>query len=611
MLCPIGSKHGARPRINCNAYYGPMYSPTRRAIDHLSRLTTMTAAAALLVTLPGAVDADQEEAGDATATPAATPAYRQANTVAVLSIRDEINQVTLRSLERRVRLAKRHGAEAIVLEIDTPGGAVLATLDILHLIRTEAPPNTVAWINPKAYSAGTLIALACREIVVVPDAAFGDSAPISVWGPLPQAERAKQEAPILTEVIDSARRNHYDEKLVQAFVSVGVELWLIENQETGAQIFADREEYRLVFGEAPPDQITPVAPPSPQPGNQVIPQVAPQVAPWFEYLAPVDGVPVDPEELKRQIEFEQDLPSSRPLLTEADRGKWRLIRQVVPNDRLLVVKPAEAISYGLAAAVIANDEQLKAYFGAHTLLRYDRSWSESLVRFLTNPIVMGVLILIFVVCLLIELAAPGVGVFGATAFVSLLVLIGAPWLAGMAQWWEIVLIMLGLLLVAAELFVIPGFGVAGILGALCLLVGLVGTFVSGDLRTPTGQSELVVGLVATLTSLFAAGVVLWLVTKQMETLPILGKLVLKTELGAADRGEGAGLGLLEAMGQARRALEPGDLGVAATDLRPAGRASFQGRPVDVKSVSTYIERGTPVRVVSVGRFVIEVEETER
>jgi membrane-bound ClpP family serine protease len=531
--------------------------------------------------------------------------------VAVLSIRDEIDRVTLRSLERRVRQAERDGAEAIVLEIDTPGGAVLATLDILHLIRTEAPANTVAWINPKAYSAGTIIALACREIVVAPDAAFGDSAPISRLGPLPQAERAKQEAPILAEVIDSARRNHYDEKLVQAFVSVGVELWLIENKATGVQVFVDREEYRLVFGDDPPDQITPVALPSPQPGGQIVPPVARQVAPLFQYFAPVDTMPVDPEELKRQIEFEQDLPSSRPLLTEADSGKWRLVRQVVPNDRLLVVKPAEAISYGLATTVIANDDQLKAYFGAHTLLRYDRSWSESLVRFLTNPIVMGVLILIFVVCLLIELAAPGLGVFGATAFVSLLVLIGAPWLAGMAQWWEIMLIMLGLLLVAAELFVIPGFGVAGISGALCLLVGLIGTFVTGDVRTPTGQSELVVGLVATLTSLFAAAVVLWLVARQMETLPILGKFVLKTELGAADMGDGAGLGLLEAMGHAHRALELGDLGVAATDLRPAGRANFQGRPVDVKSVSTYIERGSPVRVVSVGRFVIEVEETKR
>ena len=588
-----------------------MQGLTIRDSGRPSRLTKVFAFAALSVALAGLVAGEQDGPGvDATISPTATPAYRQANTIAVLSIRDEINQVTLRSLERRVRLAERHGAEAIVLEIDTPGGAVLATLDILHLIRTEAPTNTVAWINPKAYSAGTIIALACREIVVVPDAAFGDSAPVSILGPLPQAERAKQEAPILAEVIDSARRNHYDEKLVQSFVSVGIELWLLENQETGSQIFVDRKEYSLVFGEDPPDQITSVTPPSPQPGDPTPPQVAPQVAPWFEHVVPVSGMPVDPEALKRQIEFEQDLPSSRPLLTEADRGEWRLVKQVVPSDRLLVVKPAEAISYGLAAKVIANEEQLKAYFGAQTLLRYDRSWSESLVRFLTNPIVRGVLIVIFLICFLFELGAPGLGVFGATAAVSLLVLLGAPYLAGMAQWWEIMLIMLGLVLVAAELFVIPGFGVAGISGAVCLLVGMVGTFVTGDISTPTGQSELVVGLTATLTSLFAAGIVVWLVARQLESIPVLGKLVLKTELGATDSAQGAGLGLLEAMGRGRRALEPGDVGVAATDLRPAGRASFEGRPVDVKSVSTYIERGSPVRVVSVDRFVIEVEETQ-
>ena len=559
---------------------------------------------ALIIWAGGTARADDPQA---TGSPVATPAYRQANTVAVLTIRDAIDQVTLRSLERRVRQAKRNGAEAIVLDIDTPGGEVLATRDITHLIRTEAPANTVAWVNPNAYSAGTIIALACREIVVAPDAAFGDSAPISPFMSLPQAERAKQEAPILTEVIDSARRNHYDEKLVQAFVSVGVELWLLEHVDTGDQIFVDREEYRLVFSEEPPLQITPVAPPP----SATDVQVVPQVRPLFELFMPVDTQPIDPEELKRQIEFEQELPSSRPVLTATDAGKWRLIRHVVPNDRLLVVKPADALAFGLATTVIANDDQLKAYFGAQTLLRYDRSWSESLVRFLTDPIVRSVLIVIFIICLLIELAAPGMGVFGATAFVALLVLLGAPWLAGMAQWWEIALIAAGLLLVGVELFVIPGFGVAGIVGAVCVLVGLVGTFVSGDVRTPTGQSELLVGLTATLTSLFASAVVIWLVARQMETLPILGKFVLKTELRSPETSEASAVGLLAAMEQSRRTLEPGDLGVAATDLRPAGRANFNGRPVDVKSVSAYIERGTQLRVVSVGRFVIEVEELAR
>ena len=62
------------------------------------------------------------------------------------------------------------------------------------------------------------------------------------------------------------------------------------------------------------------------------------------------------------------------------------------------------------------------------------------------------------------------------------------------------------------------------------------------------------------------------------------------------------------MGPARPPLEADDIGIAETDLRPTGRADFDGRLVDVKSVSTYIERGTRLRVVSVGRFVIEVED---
>jgi hypothetical protein len=169
-------------------------------------------------------------------------------------------------------------------------------------------------------------------------------------------------------------------------------------------------------------------------------------------------------------------------------------------------KPPQALEYGLAAATIANDDQLKAYFGAQTLERYPRNWSETLAQFLINPIVRGVLLVIFVICLLVELAAPGVGVFGATAGLSLLIVIGAPWLAGMAQWWEILLIVVGLALIAVEMFVIPGFGVAGVGGAACVLVGLVGTFVSDDLSTPAGQSDLIAGVTATLTALLAAGI---------------------------------------------------------------------------------------------------------
>ena len=543
------------------------------------------------------------------APPAATavPAYRQANTVAVLTVHGPIDGVTLRSLERRMDAALKDGADAVVLDIDTPGGELGATLDICHLIKTDAPPNTVAWINPQAYSAGTIIALACREILVARNASFGDAAPISPFGDIAATERAKLESPILAEVIDSARRNHYDENLVQAFISVGVELWLIEHVATGDRIFVDEQEYRAVFGDAPPRQLTPVAPPAasgPDP-----------VRPWFSTVIPqADAGSALSEQLKKEIEFQQQRPPARARLGSADRINWRPVAQVVSDDRLLTVKPSEAVYYGLAAARVASDAELQAYFGATALRRYDRSWSESLVRFLTNPVVMGVLIVIFVVSLVIEMAAPGLGVFGAAAAASLLVLLGAPWLAGMAGWWELLLIGAGLALIAAEIFVIPGFGIAGLGGVACLLVGLVGTFISADLDTTAGRNELWTGLGATLTAMFAAGILIWLISKNVRVMPLLNGVVLKAQVdgsrpegGPGDAGAG---GLLEAMRTGEAGLAPGDLGVAETDLRPAGRADFGGRLVDVKSIGSYIDQGTPIRVVSVGRFVIEVEETK-
>ncbi|MHC4219561.1 MAG: NfeD family protein [Planctomycetota bacterium] len=358
-----------------------------------------------------------------------------------------------------------------------------------------------------------------------------------------------------------------------------------------------------MFGSDPPDELTPVAPPAAM-------TAAAPVKPWFEAVRGMDAPRelIDAEELKKLIELEQSRPSSRTRLSAADRDRWQPIKQVVSTDRLLVLKPQDAGTYGLATAVIANDDQLKAYLGAQTLTRYDRAWSESLAQFLINPIVRGVLLVIFVICLLVELAAPGMGVFGATSGVALLIVIGAPWLAGMAQWWEILLIILGLGLIAVELFVIPGFGVAGIAGAACLLVGLVGTFISDDLSTPAGQSDLVTGVAATFTSLLAAGIAAWLLFRQIETLPLLGRFILKAEVSEAG---GEGPGMLEAIGgTAERPLEAGSTGVAETDLRPAGRANFDGRLVDVKSIGDYIDRGTRVRVVTVGRFAIEVEEAE-
>ena len=554
------------------------------------------------------VDSTSDPQSVAPATPTVIPAYRKASKLGILTIDGDVDRMTYHSLERRIAKAQSDGCDAIVIEINTFGGEMDWTLDICSMIkdRSVTPPNVVAWVHPKAYSAGTYISLACREVVVSQNAVFGDAAPIIMFANLAETERAKAEEPLLGELIDSARRHHYDEKLVQGFIALGVELWLLEDTHTGERIFVDRAEYRTVFGEDPPTQLTPVAAPGPGP---------PRVRPWIDSTVPSNQT--RPGDTQQQLEYAQSLPSTRPTLTSADRGRWTLVAHVKSSDRLLTVRANEAVHYGLAQAVIDTEPELLAFFGAQSAVRYDQTWSEHVVSFMMSFWVRAVLIAIFLVALFAEMIAPGMGVFGLTAVVALLLLIGAPWLAGLAQWWQLLAIILGLAFIGVELFVLPGMGITGLLGVALLLCGFVGTFLTDSLQTPQGRDDLMTGLAGTLAGIFAAGVGMWLISRHIRSLPMFERLILRTELqggepfgGPAGSGEAPErrTGLLESIAAPQRALSPGDLGTAITDMRPAGRAEFHGRIVDVQSAGSFIDRGRPVRVVTVGRFMIEVEE---
>lgn len=571
----------------------------------------------ILLVLGGDLRAEPDRSARSSG-PTAVPAYRQANSIAVLTMHGEVDHVTLRSLERRVEEAMRAGADAIVLDINTPGGRLDATLDICHLLKTDAPANTVAWINPQAYSAGTIIALAAREIIVAENARFGDAAPVSPFGPIPIAERAKIESPILEEVIDSAERNRYDQNLVQAFVSVGVELWLLEHKQTGERVFVDRDEYQRVFGEEPPRQMTALSPSDSAPPDRrgVLPLLDRLIGSDDDRASDAEEAGDDENGEGTTVTIERTLPEARESLSPDDAGDYRLLRQVVSSERLLTLRPEEAKLYGLAAMMVRNDEELKQFFGAQNLTRYDESWSEKLARFMMSWPVRGVLIVIFLVCLFVELAAPGTGIFGTASLVALLLLVGAPAMMGLAQWAWILLVLIGIGLILLELLVIPGVGVAGVLGLLSLMIGLIGSFVTGDLGTPEGQNQLWASVTTVITALFAAGVTIWLISRQVKSLPVLDQLILRAELTPTAAGMPSsqyfpGLESEESSEPTSpQGIRRGDVGTAYTDLRPAGRAEFDDRIVDVQSPGGFIEKGTPVRVIEVGRYVIDVEEAD-
>lgn len=561
------------------------------------------------------------------------PATRQAKNVAVISIKGTLDAkgVMTASVKRRMNEAIKAGADAIVFEIDTPGGSVGTVLSICNEIKSSTIKNTVAWVNPDAFSGGAIIALACKEIIVNDPSNFGDAMPIlsspfafaTGGAKAPDRELLRKVLPpLISEVVDSTRRYNStfgaylrDEYLVQSIVANDVELWFVRNKTTGVRMCIDRREFEMLFPGADTGGPTRLA--SGGSPNNPPPRPAAQGA-----AAPSSPVPAGSAKLTLAApDVSVTGASLRPALTLADVGQWEIIDKVKDDSLPAVFKASDMLHYGLCANAtevinnqtvlkpIRNENDLKEFFAASFIIRYDSNWSESLVDFLTNFIVRGVLIVIFLLAVFVEMSHPGTIVAAAVALVALLLLIVPTMLIGMATWWELVAIVVGIGLLLIEAFVIPGFGIAGVLGLVLLFTGLVFTFVPNTGAVfPTGngqRDELLRGAVTMLLAFGTAGFGMYFIAKHFGSIPFLGRLVLKTAHGDDDSPE-----MFTAMeeDQGGRLVKLGDVGTAITPLRPSGRIQVGDHVVDAAAEFGFIDTGTKVRIVSVSAMKIGVEE---
>jgi membrane-bound serine protease (ClpP class) len=516
----------------------------------------------------------QAEVGSQTDRPAmAVPPARQANHVGIIEVHGPIDAMTRESVKRRAEDAVRDGVDLIVLELDTPGGDLEATLDICNFIKQEVPVRTRAWVRPEAYSAGVIIALATDGILMSPGSRMGDAAPIRgipVAGMLqmPATERAKIEAPLLAEVVDSARRNGYDEKLVQSMVSVRFALWELErikDAEGTGRLFADANEYQRIYGEAPPVDR----------GRGSEPTV------------PSNTPPLSSES-EESVSLLQDISSERPRLGPEDASEWRLRNQVVGEEELLVVDSSDAIRMGLCRKIVPDESALALWFGATRTTRYQESWLESAVRLLTSWPIQAILIGIVIIGFFLEIAAPGTSIFGGAALLALAFLIGSPMMIGMIEWWDVTLVLGGITLIGIEIVLLPGVGVAGILGTISLMVGLVGVMVTADMGTAEANNQITVAVVAILSALMLGGIGSWWLARRSGGFWLLQRLVLDSQSGAP-----ISVGTPEPEKPALAGLT----GRAATDLRPSGRIEVDGVLHSARSTTGWLDQGTPVRVL--------------
>ena len=268
------------------------------------------------------------------------------------------------------------------------------------------------------------------------------------------------------------------------------------------------------------------------------------------------------------------------------------------SEELITLTAAQAVEFNIADLQASSLQDALAQLGYSAdvpLERLEPTLTERVAGGLTNPLVAAALLAIGVLGIIIELFSPGVGLPGGIGALALLLFFSGAFIATPAGPFDLVLLLAGILLIAAEVFVIPGFGVAGILGAAAIIFSVFRIF-QGNTVEVLGYTTLFGGVLL--------GLALWLLPNTR----LGGLFTLTTRLGDSGSPQSAEPNEAKLVSDLRHL--DGERGVAITDLRPAGTARFGLERVDVVTEGGYVSRSSEIEVLRVEGSRVTVREVE-
>jgi len=288
-----------------------------------------------------------------------------------------------------------------------------------------------------------------------------------------------------------------------------------------------------------------------------------------------------------------------PLVAEAMVDERIVVPNLIDSGKVLTLTAEEAVRWGYCDGIAESvDEVITKYLGYanYELKSYSPSWLDDLKGFLMNPAVQSILILIIIGGIYFELQTPGIGFPSAAAVLAAVLYFAPLYIDGLAQNWEILIFIAGLALIAAEIFVIPGFGVAGIGGIVFVIAGLTLSLLGNYDFNFESVAAPDLGR-ASLTVLLGLGgsfiLMLWL-SSRIGGKGIFRKAALETDLEAS-----VSVPVLTALS--------GKEGTTATVLRPSGKVWIDGELYDGVSESGFLEKGEAVTVVRSEKAQIYVQ----
>ncbi len=481
-------------------------------------------------------------------------------------------------VERAVKEAKELGAKAIIFRVDTPGGRVDSAVEIASTI-TEAPCQTIAYIEGMgAISAGALISYSCNDIIMTPGSNIGAATPVipSAQGMLPTGE--KEVSFMRAKMRALAESNGHNPDIAQAMVDKDIELRSYVDESGQIVVYAITN----VSGEKPARTDAPASP-------------------LEDILRTLTGGTPAPLETSEEEVPQSEAETPKPGTLVYEGGS----EQVLASGKLLTMTPKEAEKYGLIQTIVKSLDEAAAFYelGDVTYHEVEANWAEMTFRFLTNPTVTGLLLMLGMGGLYFEVKTPGFGVPGLIGVTCLALLFGSHYVLGLTDVIDIVLIVSGLILLVVELFIIPGFGIAGVAGVACVFIGTYLALVDAPIPQYSWDYDRLreVGYSFSF-AIFTFFIFVAATWRYLPRTPLYGRLVMA---GTQQAAEGY---VAQTAEDVEAAL--GQRGTTLSMLRPTGWGRFGDKKIRIVSRGEYIPNKVSVEIVEVegNRYVVERRE---
>lgn len=470
--------------------------------------------------------------------------------VHIVNIRDEIGSGIMTYIQSGIKRAETANADAIIFDVDTPGGRVDSAQKIMDAIQDTKVP-TIAYVNRQAISAGAMISIACDQIVMTSGGTIGDSAPVSIEG-----EEAGEKAVsyIRGTIQSTAERQGYNPHIAVAMVEKKRVLVRLEDGTI--------ESYRPDIYE----------------GKRQ------------------NGVAMEVISAEGEL---LTLTTDEALAYGFAHGHAETIEELLTMYRIVEI---DGIRKALTEEAVAQKQEefgaasiqfVKSLEGAAT----DEalvSLADRIVIFLTSPLISSILLSLGIFGLWIEIQSPGFGLPGILGLLCLGIFFGGHMLSQIDAQWAALAFVLGVGLILVEVFVLPGFGVAGISGIILMFGGIFYVFKSAyQFET----AILAFSSVIVLTAIFViAAFYLFPKTRAWKHFALATEM--SSDIGYHSAGDEDFQSYI------------GQIGTAITPLRPAGTIRLAGKRVDVLTAGDFIPSETTVKVIDVEGSKVFVEASD-